>query len=421
MTELTRSPLAPANFPDLRPVAGVRLAAAEANIRYRRTDVMLVELDAGTTVAGVLTKSQTAAAPVDWCRALLPNGVARALIVNSGNANAFTGYAGVRAVATATAAVGQAIGCRAEEIYVASTGVIGEEMPVDRLIDVVPDLKATLSPGNWQAAAEAIRTTDTYAKGAGTTFQLDGKPYVLNGIAKGSGMIAPDMATMLGFLFTDATLPAPILQACLVRANQTSFNAITVDSDTSTSDTVLLFATGATELSGGAKHGPIEHGPIENASDSRLRGFKKALGTVMTDLAHQIVRDGEGASKFVAVTVTGAASKKAARRIALSVAESPLVKTAIAGEDPNWGRIVMAVGKAGERADRDKLSIKFGSVVVAEQGVVAPGYVEADAAEHMKRNEIEITIDVGVGRSRFTVWTCDLTAEYIRINADYRT
>ncbi len=409
--DLPRSPLAPAAFPALAAVTGVRLAAAEANIRARRTDVMLAELKPGTAVAGVFTRSKTAAAPVDWCRGILGHGSARALVVNSGNANAFTGYAGVRAVAATTAAVVRLIGCRADQVYVASTGVIGEEMPVGRLIEAVPGLNRALAADAWQPAAEAIRTTDTYAKGAGETFSLDGSTYTLNGIAKGSGMIAPDMATMLAFLFTDAAIPADVLQACLARANEVSFNAITVDSDTSTSDTVLLFATGA----------GTAHEPVSGMSDPRLRGFKAALQTVMTGLAHQIVRDGEGAAKFVSVTVSGAASRKGARRIALAIANSPLVKTAIAGEDPNWGRIVMAVGKAGERADRDKLDIRFGDIVVAQNGAVAPDYDESQAAEYMKRAEIDIHVDVGIGRGRFRVWTCDLTERYIAINADYRS
>ncbi|MCH8181823.1 MAG: bifunctional glutamate N-acetyltransferase/amino-acid acetyltransferase ArgJ, partial [Proteobacteria bacterium] len=365
----------------------------------------------GTAVAGVFTRSKTAAAPVDWCRNILGNGTARALVVNSGNANAFTGYAGARAVTAVTASAALAAGCRADEVYVGSTGVIGEPLPAERITALIPGLYEALAEDAWEAAANAIRTTDTFAKGASRGYSIGGERFVLTGIAKGSGMIAPDMGTMLAYLFTDAKLPAGALQTLLVKANETSFNAITVDGDTSTSDTVLLFATGQ-----GARHDDVRH-----AGDPLLRDFRKALGDVMTDLAHQIVRDGEGASKFVTVRVTGAQSKRAARVIAMAISNSPLVKTAIAGEDPNWGRIVMAVGKAGEKANRDALSIRFGHILVAENGEAAPGYVEQDAAQYMKQPEIEISVDVGVGRGRFTAWTCDLTARYISINADYRT
>ena len=411
MAETPKSPFAPAAFPDLAPVPGVRLAAGAARVRYDHSDVMLAELAPGTTVAGVFTRSKTAAAPVDWCRNILGNGTARALVVNSGNANAFTGYAGARAVTAVTASAALAAGCRADEVYVGSTGVIGEHLPAERITALIPGLYEALAEDAWEAAANAIRTTDTFAKGASRGYSIGGERFVLTGIAKGSGMIAPDMGTMLAYLFTDAKLPAGALQTLLVKANETSFNAITVDGDTSTSDTVLLFATGR-----GARHDDVR-----DAGDPLLRDFRKALGDVMTDLAHQIVRDGEGASKFVTVRVTGAQSKRAARVIAMAISNSPLVKTAIAGEDPNWGRIVMAVGKAGEKANRDALSIRFGHILVAENGEAAPGYVEQDAAQYMKQPEIEISVDVGVGRGRFTAWTCDLTARYISINADYRT
>ena len=406
------SPLAPAAFPAMPPIAGVRLATCEAGVRYHgRSDLTLVELAPGTTAAGVLTRSKTAAAPVDWCRAALADGLGRALVVSAGNANAFTGRAGdaaVRHTAQATAAL---FGAAPEDVFIAQTGVIGEPMDPDKIVTALPGLKAALDAGAWQPAARAIMTTDTFAKGASASARIDGHTVTINGIAKGSGMIAPDMATMLAFVFTDARLPSAVLQNMLSRANQRSFNAITVDGDTSTSDTLLAFATG---------QGPA-HGPVTRLGDARLRGFRKALDAVLVDLAHQVVRDGEGAQKFIAVTVTGATSRKAARRIALSIANSPLVKTAIAGEDANWGRIVMAVGKAGEKADRDRLAIRIGGVAVAEHGVAHPDYVEAELVPHMKGQEIDIEVDVGVGRSRATVWTCDLTHGYIDINADYRS
>jgi glutamate N-acetyltransferase/amino-acid N-acetyltransferase len=411
MKRLPRSPLAPARFPKLPDIAGVRLAACVAGVRGRRRDLMLAELAPGTSVAGVFTKSQTASAPVEWCRRIAGRGVARGLIVNSGNANAFTGYSGVRAVAATTAAVARGLNCRADEVFVSSTGVIGEELAVERITGAVPKLCHALGPRAWKAAAEAIRTTDTFAKGAFATCELAGAEVRINGIAKGSGMIAPDMGTMLGYVFTDAKLPARVLRALLKDAVATSFNAITVDSDTSPSDTVLLFATGMAP----------RRARVSDPRDPGLAAFRRALGGVMTDLAQQIARDGEGATKFVTVTVTGAASARAAKRIAMAIANSPLVKTAINGADPNWGRIVMAVGKAGERAERDALSIRFGAVEVARAGDVAPGYIEADAAKHMAGDEIDITVDVGVGRGRFTVWTCDFSAAYVAINADYRS
>ena len=393
------------------PIAGVRLAATSAGISYDRADVLLVALPAGTSVAGVFTKSKTASAPVHWCRDILRKGGARGLVVNSGNANAFTGYEGVRAVAATTAAVAKALGCRADEVFASSTGVIGEKLPTGKVLSVVETLKQGLGEENWLAAAEAIRTTDTFAKVATRSFSIGDAPFNLNGIAKGSGMIAPDMGTMLAYVFTDATIAGDVLQAELANANALSFNAITVDSDTSTSDTVLAFATGA-----GAAHPEIS-----DSKSPHLRGFRRALRDLMSDLAHQIVRDGEGASKFVRIDISGAKSKRAARRIGLAVANSPLVKTAIAGEDPNWGRIVMAVGKAGEAADRDRLCISFGEHLVAENGVRAPNYEESVVATYMKNSEISIAVDVGVGQSRFTVWTCDFTEAYVRINADYRS
>ena len=409
---LAVSPLAPAGFPRIPAIAGVRLAAIAAGVRYRgRKDVMLADFGPGTTVAGVFTRSRTAAAPVVWCRDKVKSGRARAMLVNAGNANAFTGAAGMSAVSEVAKAVARELGCRASDVYLASTGVIGEPLRHDRITRVLGRLNRGLKSTAWRAAAEAIRTTDTFAKGASAVAEIDGKVYTIAGIAKGSGMIAPDMATMLAFMFTDAKLPTGVLQRLTRAANRTSFNAISVDGDTSTSDTVLMFATGK---------GP-RHPPITSAGDARLADFKVKLRAVMTDLAQQIVRDGEGASKFVTVKVTGAESSRAARQIGLAIANSPLVKTAIAGNDPNWGRIVMAVGKAGEKADRDRLRIAIGGHTITENGMVKSGYDEVPVARYMRGDEIDIGVDVGVGRGRFTVWTCDLTHAYISINADYRS
>ncbi|HVO17128.1 MAG TPA: bifunctional glutamate N-acetyltransferase/amino-acid acetyltransferase ArgJ [Alphaproteobacteria bacterium] len=405
------SPLAPAHIPAPGPLAGVRLAATASGIRYSgRTDLCLIELAPGTTVAGVLTRSLTASAPVDWCRASLKRGRARAIVVNSGNSNAFTGKLGREAVKKTVDAACHALGAQRHEVYVASTGVIGEPLPAEKIAAALPALRGRLSADGWSDAARAIMTTDTFPKLATRPVEIDGVPVTLTGMAKGSGMIAPDMATMLAFAFTDAAIPAPVLRQLLTRANDRSFNAITVDGDTSTSDTLLLCATGR-----------AKHKKVRAANDAHLRAFRKALDELLIDLAHQVVRDGEGASKFVSITVTGAASAGAARRIGLAVANSPLVKTAIAGEDANWGRIVMAVGKAGEKADRDKLAIRIGGVHVAEGGLRVPDYDEAPVAAHMKGQEIAIEVDVGVGRGRATVWTCDLTHGYIEINADYRS
>ena len=409
---LARSPLARAHFPRIPEVAGVQLSAVAAGVRYRgRKDVMLADLAPGTTVGGVFTRSRTAAAPVIWCRERLKSGCARAVLVNAGNANAFTGIAGVSAVEAVAKAVAAEVGCRSADVFLASTGVIGEPLPHDRITGVLGKLHRGLSGDGWRAAAEAIRTTDTFPKAATAVAHIDGKPYTIVGIAKGSGMIAPDMATMLAFLFTDAKLPAPVLQRLTAAANRVSFNAVSVDGDTSTSDTVLTFATGK---------GP-RHPRISKATDPCLVDFKRKLRSVMTDLAQQIVRDGEGASKFVTIKVSGAESARAARQIGLSIANSPLVKTAIAGSDPNWGRIVMAVGKAGEKADRDRLKIEIGNWPVTAEGMVRADYDELPVAQYMKQSELEIRVDVGVGRGRFTVWTCDLTQAYVSINADYRS
>ena len=412
MAKLPRSPLAPKRLAKLGPVAGVRLGALAAGIRYRgRTDVMMAELDPGTAVAGVFTRNRMPGAPVDWCRAVLGGGTGRALVVKAGNANVFTGRAGAVAVEQTAAAAAKLVGCKAREVFVASTGVIGEPIAHQRVVRLLPRLHGKLAGDRWRQAAEAIRTTDTFTKAATRQTEIDGKTITINGIAKGSGMIAPDMATMLAFVFTDAGLPHAVLQPMLVKANATSFNCITVDSDTSTSDTVLAFATGK---------GP-RHRPVRSVGDPRLAAMQAALTDCLTDLAQQIVRDGEGARKFITIRVSGAKSAPSARRIALAIGNSPLVKTAIAGADANWGRIVMAVGKAGEPADRDRLRIAVGGVPVAEEGRAAPDYREDLIAPHMAGTEIDIEVDVGVGRGRATVWTCDLTRGYIDINADYRS
>ena len=409
------SPLAPAAFPELPPVAGVLLAAHAAGLRYHgRPDVMLAALAPGSRVAGVFTRSRCASAPVDWCRKHLARGGARAVLCNAGNANAFTGAAGEAAVLESARAVAAALEADPADVYLASTGVIGEPLGADAMraaVGKAAEALAPPAPERWRAAADAIRTTDTFAKGAGGEARLDGETVRVAGIAKGSGMIAPDMATMLAFAFTDADLPAPVLQALLAGAVDRSFNRITVDSDTSTSDSVLLFATGAVK--------PAR--PVAEASDPRLAEFGALLDATMLDLAHQIVRDGEGARKFVEVTVEGAESDEAARRIALSIGNSPLVKTMLAASDANWGRLVMAVGKAGEAADRDRLRLWIGDEQCAEGGRVREGYSEARATEHLEGAEVRLRADVGVGAGRGTIWTCDLTHAYIDINAGYRS
>ncbi len=411
---LPRSPLAPESVPRLPAIDGVRLATRACGIKYRgRSDVCLMAFDPGTAVAGVFTRSKTASAPVDWCRRALTGGRARALLVNSGNANAFTGRLGEDSTAAIARAVAATLGCRPREVFLASTGVIGEPLPHERILKAMASLEAGLKPAGWAAAARAIMTTDTFAKSATRVAEIGGRRVTLNGIAKGSGMIAPDMATMQSFAATDAKLPQALLQRLLERAIQRSFNCVTVDGDTSTSDTVLLAATGK------ASHPRV---PANcRLDDPLIRDFARALDELMMDLAHQVARDGEGAQKFVAIAVTGAASAAAARRIGLAIANSPLVKTAIAGEDANWGRIVMAVGKAGERADRDRLKIAIGGIELAREGRRVEGYDEGPIARHMTGREIDIAVDVGVGRGRATVWTCDLTHGYIDINADYRT
>jgi glutamate N-acetyltransferase/amino-acid N-acetyltransferase len=408
------SPFAPAQPPVLPPIDGVRLAACEAGIRYAgRTDLLLALFDPSTAVAGVFTTSKTASAAVEWCREHVRHGMARALVVNSGNANAFTGMRGRETVKETVRAAARIADCLDADVYVASTGVIGEPLDPSKFVGFLAGLAERAQADAYEMAARTIMTTDTFPKLATRRCEIDGVPVTLNGIAKGAGMIAPDMATMLSFLFTDAPIEPGALQSILSPLVEDSFNAITIDSDTSTSDTVLLFATGAAERRSCPR--------IADGEDPRLAGFRAALFHLMRDLAHQIVKDGEGLTKFVSVTVKGAESKTAARAIAKAICNSPLVKTALAGEDPNWGRIVMAVGKAGEAADRDRLAIWFGDIEVAKDGEVAPGYKEADGAAYMKRAEIEIIVDVGIGEGADTMWTCDLTKEYIAINADYRS
>ncbi len=406
------SPLAPKTFPAMPEIAGVRLATAAAGIRYRdRTDVMLAIFDEGTSVAGVFTRSKCASAPVEWCRARIRGARARALVVNSGNANAFTGRNGRTACAFTAKLAASAVGCKVAEVFLASTGVIGEPLPAQAFDGVMSRLAATAMPGAYTDAARAIMTTDTFPKLATARARIAGKDVVINGFAKGAGMIAPDMATMLAFVFTDAPIAAPALQALLREGVVDTFNAVTVDGDTSTSDTVLAFATGA------APAAPR----ITRGNDPRLVPFRKAFNAVLASLAEQVARDGEGARKLVEVVVEGAISKASARRIALSIANSPLVKTAIAGEDANWGRVVMAVGKAGEPADRDRLSIWFGGIRVAHRGARDPGYDEAAVSAAMKKPEIALKVALGLGNGRDRVLTCDLTKDYVAINGDYRS
>jgi glutamate N-acetyltransferase / amino-acid N-acetyltransferase len=409
------SPLAVA-LPELPPLAGVRLSAAAAGIRYQgRTDVVLMEVAPNSTVAGVFTSNKCPGAPVDWCRAALKGGKARMVVVNAGNANVFTGKAGREACAATAAAAGKLAGCPPRQVFVASTGVIGEVLPHEKLVAALPDLNERLSEASWDEAARGIMTTDTFPKAATRVAQIGDTPVRITGIAKGSGMIAPDMATMLCFVFTDAKIPADALQTILNKTVSGTFNATTVDSDTSTSDTVLVFATGQ------AKHPRVPSADGNAARNRFLADFSRKLEEVLLDLALQVIRDGEGAQKLIRIDVSGASSARSAKRIGMAVANSPLVKTAVAGEDANWGRIVMAVGKAGEPADRDKLSIGVGGVWMAKDGAVVPGYDEAPVVAHMKGQEVEIAIDLGLGRGAATVWTCDLTHGYIDINGSYRS
>lgn len=407
MSKYPRSPLAPADFPALPVIDGVRFATAQAGVKYQgRTDVMLALLAPGSVVAGVFTRSATRSANVLDCQAKigLEGDQGAAIIVNSGNSNAFTGRAGAESVAAICAMVAAETGLSADRVFTSSTGVIGERLPHDRITAKVAELVGALDSGGIDSAAQAIMTTDTFPKGATAEVKTAGGTVKIAGIAKGSGMIAPDMATMLVYIFTDAKIARSDLQSLVSDINERSFNCITVDSDTSTSDTLLMGATGASGVD------------VTGSAD-----FAAALESVMMDLAHQVVRDGEGATKFLTITVTGARNDADARTHALSIANSPLVKTAIAGEDPNWGRIVMAIGKSGAEADRDLLSIRFGDVVVAEKGWVAESYREELGAAKMKLPEIEIGVDLGLGQGKATVWTCDLTHGYISINADYRS
>ncbi len=408
------SPLAPKKYPKMPAIEGVRMATAEAGIKYKgRTDLLAMVFDAGTAVAGVFTRSKCPSAPVDFCRQNLPGGQARVLVVNSGNANAFTGRKGRETTSATGKAAAKAAGCTEGEVFLASTGVIGEPLDPAGFTHLLDALVRDARPDLWKEAASAIMTTDTYPKVATATVKLGGVDVTINGIAKGAGMIAPDMATMLSFIATDAPVAAPVLQALLSGGTAKTFNAITVDSDTSTSDTLMLFATGAA-----AKRGAPA---IDDVKDPRLSAFKRALGKILKSLALQVVRDGEGARKQIEIAVEGARSARSARRIALAIANSPLVKTAVAGEDANWGRVVMAVGKAGEPADRDRLSIWFGDNRLAHEGERDGSYSEEATSEYMKRDEIAIRVDLGIGRGRATVWTCDLTKEYVTINGDYRS
>jgi glutamate N-acetyltransferase/amino-acid N-acetyltransferase len=408
------SPFAPKSLPHLPEIEGVRFATAAAGIRYKgRTDVVLALFDKGTQVAGVFTKSKCASAPVEWCRARLKGGKARALVVNSGNANAFTGKTGAQAAKLTASLAASAAGVPAGEVFLASTGVIGEPLDASKFEGVMAKMASSAAADGLLAAAKAIMTTDTYPKVATASAMLGGAGVTLCGMAKGAGMIAPDMATMLAFVFTDAPIASAALQSMLSKSVQKSFNAITVDGDTSTSDTLMLFATGAAAKRGAPR--------ILAANDRRLASFKAALDRLLLDLSHQVVKDGEGARKFVEVRVTGAVSAASAKKIAFSIANSPLVKTAIAGEDANWGRVVMAVGKAGEPADRDKLSIWFNDARVAHKGERDPSYDEAEVSQLMRADEIHVRADLGLGKGEAIVWTCDLTKDYVVINGDYRS
>lgn len=408
------SPLAPKSFASMPALRGVRMTTASAGIKYKnRTDVLLMVFDKPAAVAGVFTRSKCPSAPVDFCRKNLAHGSARAVVVNSGNANAFTGLKGRQATELTAKSAAAAVGCGENEVYLASTGVIGEPLDATKFAGVLDTMAKDATSDFWFEAAKAIMTTDTYPKVATHTAEIDGVKVTINGIAKGAGMIAPDMATMLSFVVTDADISSAALQTLLSEGVGPSFNSMTVDSDTSTSDTLMLFATGAAAADGQAH--------IDRADDPKLAGFRVALNELLKDLAIQVVRDGEGATKMLEITVTGAENDEAAKRIALSIANSPLVKTAAAGEDANWGRVVMAVGKAGEMADRDKLAIWFGDVRVAVNGERDASYSEDAASNVMKQQDIPVKVDLGLGNGRATVWTCDLTKEYVAINGDYRS
>jgi glutamate N-acetyltransferase/amino-acid N-acetyltransferase len=408
------SPFAPKSISEVPVIDGVRFAACEAGIKYRnRKDLMIAVMDEGTTAAGVLTQSKTCSAPVLWCRDSLKSGKARVLVVNSGNSNAFTGKKGRDAVALTAEFAMKAVGCAKDEVYLASTGVIGEPLEAGKFAHLLDGLAKAAKPDAWADTARAIMTTDTFPKLVTRTATIGGVPVTINGFCKGAGMIAPDMATMLCFIFTDAAIAAPALQSLLAAGAQTSFNCMTVDGDTSTSDTMLMFATGKAAARG--------QKPVTSAGDPALADFTAKAHDLMRELAQLVAKDGEGLSKFVTIEIAGAESDKAARTIGLSIANSPLVKTAIAGEDPNWGRVVMAVGKAGEAADRGKLAIWFGPHLVAKDGERAPSYSEETVAAYMKNGELTIKVDLGLGAGKSTIWTCDLTHGYISVNADYRS
>lgn len=409
------SPFAPKVLPQLPPIDGMRIATAEAGVKYQnRTDLLLALFDKGTTAGGVFTRSKTASAPVLWCRSSLASGSARALVVNSGNANAFTGRRGIAVVEATAAAAADSAGCRPAETFIASTGVIGQPFDATVLTRQLPAMAQRATPDGWGAAARAIMTTDTFPKLATRRIDLGGTLVTINGIAKGAGMMAPDMATLLSFVATDAAVDAGLLQDLVAAAAEPSFNCVSIDGDTSTSDTLIAFATGAAERRGACRIGRLDQ--------PEAKAFKSALDSLIMELALMVARDGEGLSKFVTITVSGAEDRAAARRIGLSIANSPLVKTALAGSDPNWGRIVMAIGKSGEAADRDRISIRFGGdIAVATNGEVDPGYREEVGAAYFKGAEISIAVDVGVGAGEATVYTCDLTSDYVSINADYRS
>ena len=410
MAKIPVSPMA-TPLPELPPLAGMRMAAGAAGIRYSgRTDLLLVDFAPGTTVAGVYTRSKCPGAPVTWSQAAQKAGKARGLVVNAGNANVFTGKAGDKVCKLSAEAAAALLGCKPKEVFLSSTGVIGQQLPVEKITAALPALHEKLTEDGWADAARAIMTTDTFPKASTRTATIGGETVRITGIAKGSGMVAPDMATMLAFVATDAKIPAAVLQALLKRGTERSFNRTTVDSDTSTSDTLMLFATGQ-----------AKHPKVPPAGGAMLSKFRAALEEVLLDLALMVVKDGEGAQKLVRIDVAGATSAKSAHRIGMAIANSPLVKTAIAGEDANWGRIVMAVGKAGEPADRDRLSVAMGGVWMARNGGVVDGYDEAPVNAHIKGRDVHIEVDLGLGTGKATVWTCDLTHGYIDINGSYRS
>ncbi|MDH1270778.1 bifunctional glutamate N-acetyltransferase/amino-acid acetyltransferase ArgJ [Rhizobium pusense] len=411
---LAKSPLAPETFPQMTAIEGIKLATGKAGIKYKdRTDVLLVTCDEGSAAAAVFTKSKCPGAPVDWSRTAIASKPVRAIVVNSGNANAFTGRKGLESAHLTAQIASQELNCDAMQVLLASTGVIGEPLDARKFEHAIPEMAQRLAPGDFESAARAIMTTDTFPKGAFRQVRIGDMHVSIAGIAKGSGMIAPDMATTLGFVFTDAPISQPVLQSLLSSYVEETFNAITVDSDTSTSDTLIAVATG--------RAAPSEECYIEEIDDLQIADFKAAFRDLLLDLACQVVKDGEGATKFVNVTVVGAETKEAARSVARAIANSPLVKTAIAGEDANWGRVVMAVGKSGENVDRDRLAIKFGDQIVALNGERAPSYDEQAVLAHMRQSGVLIEVDLGMGSARSTAYTCDLTKAYVEINGDYRS